>query len=78
MPFFIQWDVPPEQHPGRTPVVHRTRRPQGIAWIEISGDSDRLARWLGLSDLPIRFAPGPPGLLAVAVRIGDDERVLRG
>lgn len=52
LPFFIQWDVPPDLHPGRTAVDH----PAGdarLTSVAILGDHvDELRRW----------APEPDGL----------------
>ena len=43
----------------------------GIGWIEVAGDADRLAHWLGGARLPVRVTDG---LAAVrAVGIGDRE-----
>lgn len=36
-PFFIQWDVPPNKHPGRIVAEHQVT-PLGISWVEVSGD----------------------------------------
>ena len=46
MPFFLAWDVPEDLHPGRARAGHGVR-PQGIAWVEIAGDGERLREWLG-------------------------------
>lgn len=43
----------------------------GISWIEVAGDADRLAHWLGRADLPVRVSEGPPAVRAVG--IGDRE-----
>jgi hypothetical protein len=43
----------------------------GIAWLEVSGDAERLRDWLGGAELPVRVVPGPPGVLAMGV--GDRE-----
>jgi hypothetical protein len=39
----------------------------GIAWLELSGDGKRLARWLGGADLPVRIVDGPPAVRAMGV-----------
>lgn len=75
MPFFIAWDIPPELHPGRTPVDHRTR-PSGIDWVEVEGDEGRLRDWLGDGDLPIRVVDGRPGIRAAAIATADGELVI--
>ena len=46
LPFFIQWHVADVDHPGRMPVEHGVAA-AGIDWVEIGGDPDRLASWLG-------------------------------
>lgn len=70
LPFFIEWDVPPEAHPGRA-----TSDPvpaTGIAWVEMGADG-RLRPWLGDDgrDLPIRIVDGEPGIRAVGLRAPD-------
>ena len=72
-PFFIEWDVPPELHPGRTPIEHRVPV-TGIAWIEM-GDDGHLANWLGETGLPIRIAGGSLGLRAVSLSTADGGRI---
>ena len=39
----------------------------GITWIELSGDADRLAHWLGGADLPVHVVPGPPAVTAIGI-----------
>jgi Glyoxalase-like domain len=73
LPFFIEWDMPPELHPGRTPIEHRVA-PTGIAWIEM-GDDGHLADWLGGADLPIRITGGSLGLRAVSLSTADGGRI---
>jgi hypothetical protein len=76
LPFFIQWDVPPQLHPGAA-VVGRRGEPRGIRWIEITGEEQRLRRWLGDHDLPLRITQGPPALSAVAITSAAGEVILR-
>jgi hypothetical protein len=77
LPFFIQWDGPPELHPGATAAAHRAD-PSGIAWVEVSGDERRLREWLGEeADLPLRVTEGPPSLTAFAVAARGGEIVVR-
>ena len=45
----------------------------GISWIEVAGDEERLARWLGGEGLPVRVKPGAPAVCAVGI----GERELR-
>jgi len=39
----------------------------GITWLEVAGDPERLAAWLGGAELPVRVVPGPPALRAVGI-----------
>lgn len=77
LPFFMEWDVPPEDHPGSAALEHRTA-PRGIAWIEVSGDESRLRRWLGDASLPVRVVPGTPGIRTVAIATSGGTLELRG
>ena len=43
----------------------------GITWVEVGGDAERLADWLGGERLPVRVVDGPPAVRAVG--IGDRE-----
>jgi len=76
LPFFITWDVPEEQHPGRVAVRHKFE-PRGISWIEVGGDPARLLDWLGSDELPVRVKPGPSAVLAVGIETASGEIVLR-
>ena len=66
LPFFIARD-------------HGVRDPSagagGIAWVEVGGDAERLERWLGGADLPVRVVDGEAGVHAFGVGSG---RELRG
>lgn len=76
LPFFVTWDIPEENHPGRAEADH-VGEPRGIAWLEIGGDAIRLNEWLEGSELPVRVVGGPPGVLAVAVAAPSGEIVIR-
>lgn len=76
LPFFLQWDGPREVHPGAAAAEHRVR-PEGIAWIEITGEEQALHAWLGDHELPLRITDGPPSLSAFAIRTDESELVLR-
>jgi hypothetical protein len=39
----------------------------GIEWIELSGNADRLADWLGGAELPLRLVEGPPAVRAIGI-----------
>jgi hypothetical protein len=65
LPFFIAWEVPPDAHPGRTPVTHRVPI-AGIDRVDLAGDPARLTAWVGGADLPLRVVQGdPPGVRSV-------------
>ena len=76
LPFFIQWDVPTEQHPSGGAVSH-TVEPQGFAWLEVGGDAGRIATWTDGADLPIRVVDADEGPRAVGIQTPDGEVVLR-
>jgi catechol 2,3-dioxygenase-like lactoylglutathione lyase family enzyme len=75
MPFFLIWDVGGNLHPGRARAGHGVRA-NGIAWVEVGGDSERLHAWLGGDELPIRVGEGEPGIHRVAISIADGELVI--
>jgi hypothetical protein len=39
----------------------------GLQWVEVAGDEQRLAAWLGGEELQVRVQPGAPALLAVGI-----------
>lgn len=78
LPAFIAWDDPPECHPSATVVEHRVP-PEGVTWMEVAGDTARLATWLGpdVGGLDVRFVDGPPGLRRVGLGLpGGSELVV--
>ncbi|HET6832297.1 MAG TPA: VOC family protein [Acidimicrobiales bacterium] len=77
LPFFIQWHVDDVDHPGRAVVEHGCAA-VGIAWVEISGDEDRLASWLGPHELPLRHVGGVPGPHRVAVAVAEGKPIVIG
>jgi len=74
LPFFIQWETPTDLHPGREPVDHEAA---GIAWVEVAGSPDRIRRWLGGAEVPVRVEQGKPGVRALAVSLRGREVVLQ-
>jgi Glyoxalase-like domain len=70
MPFFIEWNVPPELHPGRAD-VHHGRAVRGIASVEIAGDGERLRSWTGEADLPFVVVDGPGEIRGVTLAADD-------
>lgn len=75
MPFFLAWDVPDELHPGRARAGHGVRA-EGIGWVEVGGDAERLREWLGGHEVPIRVIDGEPGIRRVGIATSDGELVI--
>ena len=71
--FFIDWQVPPGQHPALGDARHRVR-PTGFASVELAGDEVAIRRWLG-EDVPgVRIAPASePGVRAAVALAGGGE-----
>ncbi len=76
LPFFIQWEVRPEEHPGAAAVEHAVK-PRRIASIDLAVGVDTLAAWLGQHALPLRITSGPEALSAVTIATAGSEIVLR-
>jgi len=72
MPFFLTWDIPAELHPGRARAGHGVRA-EGIGWVAVGGDAERLRDWLGGEELPIRVTDDEPGIHRVAISTPDGE-----
>jgi Glyoxalase-like domain len=75
LPFFIEWDVPADLHPGRASAGHLTY-PIGITRIEM-GDDGRLGGWLGPEGraLPIVVVDGEPGLHRIVLATTDGDEL---
>lgn len=74
-PFFLEWRIPEDAHPGAVKVPHRIE-PSGIAWIQVACDLQALREWVGDVDLDVRLGEGPPGLLSVGITTDGGEVVL--
>jgi hypothetical protein len=74
-PFFLEWRIPEDAHPGRADAPHRVE-PEGIAWIELACDLQVLREWLGDAEVDVRLGEGPPSLLAVGIATSAGEAVL--
>jgi Glyoxalase-like domain len=75
-PFLIQWDSPPELHPGMAMTNHRVT-PRGIGWVEVAADEHPLRHWLRGLEEPVRINTGVPRLSAVGIATEAGEIVLR-
>jgi Glyoxalase-like domain len=74
LPFFIEWERG-TTHPGQTPATHGVTRVQ-IAQLQLEGDADRLAAWLGAHHLPITVKPGTRALRSIVLTGAAGEIVL--
>ncbi len=74
LPFFIEWDVPQDIHPGRSLADHRVPV-TGISWVEIGAEGFPHDVLDG-SDLPLRIVDGDPGVRAVALATEDGAEIL--
>jgi hypothetical protein len=72
LPFFIEWEVETDGHPGRAQVEHRVA-PAGIAAVELSGNRRLIEKRLGVHALPITITEGTPGVVSVVVATEDGE-----
>jgi hypothetical protein len=61
LPFYIQWGEG-SAHPGSGS--------GGVEMLELSGDPERLAEWLGPHQLPISVRPGTPAVKQVVLSTG--------
>jgi len=75
LPFFIQWEVEPEEHPGRVEAAHRVE-PTGISAVELRGDATLFVERLGDHALPITVSKGKPGVASVVVGTTEGAIVL--
>ncbi|MEA2516295.1 MAG: hypothetical protein QOG16_133 [Actinomycetota bacterium] len=75
IPFFIQWTVPEELHPSKARALH-PNVPSGYAMITLAGDHARVQRWIGDSDLPVRFTTGKQGVVDVTIATDRGEIAL--
>jgi hypothetical protein len=74
LPFVIEW-APGTPLPGRASVRH----PAGgvaLAGLQLTGDPDGLAAWLGPHNLPITIDPGEPALTGIMLTATTGELVL--
>jgi glyoxalase-like protein len=74
LPFFIEWEAG-TPFPGQTPLDHRAVGVQ-VAKLQLDGDADRLAAWLGDHRLPLTVQPGTPALTSIILTAATGEIVL--
>ena len=74
LPFFIEWEHGTPL-PGQTLASHRAAGVQ-IAKLQLDGDPDRLAAWLGTHRLPITVHSGTSALTSIVLTGADGEIVL--
>ena len=74
LPFFIEWGTG-TPFPGRAAASH-AGGPLEIARLELGGNADRLAAWLGNRSFPMAVHAGPPALLSVVLSAPAGEIVL--
>jgi hypothetical protein len=74
LPFFIEWggDAP---HPSQLPVTHSAGSLE-FGRLELRGNRDRLAAWLGDHDLPATIQRGQSSITRVILKVSDREIVL--
>ena len=77
LPFFIEWG-PSTPLPGLTPVAHRCGDDVRLARLELRGDVNRLATWLGPHQLCIAISPGAPALTRIVLTAPNGEIVIDG
>lgn len=78
LPFFIEWDVPPAQHPGRAGAEHRVD-PTGIIGAEVAGAAVAWDAWLDGADLPVSVVEADEdarGVRSVTVGLADGGAVV--
>ncbi|MEX0825621.1 MAG: VOC family protein [Acidimicrobiia bacterium] len=75
LPFFIEWEVEADSHPGRALAEHRVI-PTGIAAVDLSGNPRLIEERLGVHVLPITVTAGPPGVNSVVVATEKGEVAL--
>jgi len=74
LPFFIEWGAG-TPHPSRLAVTHSMGAVE-LRRLELRGDSDRLAAWIGDHDLPVVVEQGPSSVLQIVLTAGGREIVL--
>ena len=74
-PFFINWQIPPDQHPARSSAPHRVE-PDGFAWVELGGDPETIRAWLGGDVSGVRVVEASQPGVRAAVALADGAEVV--
>jgi hypothetical protein len=74
LPFFIEWGQGTPL-PGRAPATHPAGTVE-IVKLQLNGDADHLAAWLGPHRLPITISPGAGAVTSVILTGAAGEIVL--
>jgi Glyoxalase-like domain len=74
LPFFIEW-APGAPFPGRAPCRHRAGDVR-VVRLDLEGDGDRVATWLGGEDLPIAVGRGTAAVAGIVLEGRRGEIVL--
>jgi hypothetical protein len=79
LPFFIGWDAPPGEHPGRIEIEHRADV-RGISAVEVAGIPNDLRDWLAGADVPITVIAddGPRGVRSVTLDVAGGRQLVVG
>lgn len=54
----------------------RVVRADGIAWVEVGGDAERLTEWFGDAEVPLSVVDGPRTIHRVAISTADGDLVI--
>jgi Glyoxalase-like domain len=78
VPFFIQWDAPASEWPGR-PGGPTQATDARLTAVEVGSSASLLRDWVGDGELPgtVRVTDGPPGIHAVTVAGAGGVEVIR-
>jgi len=76
LPFFIQWEVPDDQLPGRIGTAAQAADAR-VAAVEVGADEAALREWLGEDLGEVRLVDGPPGVQSVTVAGAGGTEVVR-
>ena len=81
LPQWYCWEDRMYRHPAGMPTVPLPgmRTPNGVEWIEMGGDEDRMGKWLGQDPktLGMRFNGKKPGLYAIGIKTNEGVVELR-